>query len=659
MKAEKREGRRPPLLKRSIGARILLAVFLILTTVMILIQAGIRLMVSNYNNNYYSDIGNLISMLASQDMIFYMDDNNKEWDADTKEMFSRLCREYDLYSIWVESISPPYEVGVNKLYIAGVKENEYEEEWDIGKEYPLSDEEKMIFSGAKESAVRSYRSSHGRRLIAYLHGIYDDDGKCVAIIGVNFDRDRITRMVENDIIFLSLMIGVIFVGLMFILGMVFHRSIFKPLFVISERMRDYASGGNLSTEKLQINGEDELSRVAASYNKMTDEISEYVEKVGVLEKEKLMSEAEMNAAAQIQAGMLPPPSFEAPQIRIEAVMRPAKEVAGDFYDYLTLPDGRMFFCIADVSGKGISAAIYMAEAINAIRYNAALYSSPAGIMRAANDDLCARNPEKLFVTAFAAMYDPSNGNLVYCSAGHDTPYIMEPGKITPLNEANCLLLGLFSDEEYTEASVQVRPGGTLFLYTDGLTEAMNPDRKQYGRQRMEAELKSYAKEGTEESLTAKMEASAAAFVSGAEVHDDLTMLAVHFGRTAVFKAVTDENGALRKMLLEEEGLSMREKKKICLAAEEIFVNICSYAYDNNESETVRVSTLLTEDSYTLVFTDNGTPYDPLESIVSVEDYDPDEQIGGLGKLMAASITDRQEYEYRDEMNVLTLIKHLK
>lgn len=131
------------------------------------------------------------------------------------------------------------------------------------------------------------------------------------------------------------------------------------------------------------------------------------------------------------------------------------------------------------------------------------------------------------------------------------------------------------------------------------------------------------------------------------------------GRSLVLPARIDEMTALRKFLLEEEGMTEREKKKICLVAEEIFVNICSYAYNSEAPGEVWIHTLITDDEFCITFADKGLTYNPLADIRDPENYNPDEQIGGLGKMMSFTIMDRQYYEYRNGFNVLTLVKSLR
>lgn len=659
MKSEDKPARRLRLIRKSIGVRILLTISLILLGIMVFMQFFLKNVISFYVQEYYSNSGALFSALLS-DGLKYTETPRDFETTPAVGVFISLCREYNVYSIWMESSEAPYETGTNELYLPVAEELiEAQKTGERQTTFQLGDAEKQIFKGLASNRLYRYTSSHGYDIISYLQGLYDSDGRCIYVVGINFDAGSIHRVIEKDAFRMSIIIILTFTGLIIVLALLLQLSIFRPLQKISNKMRNYASGEKLDDKKLTATGDDELSHMAASYNKMTDEISAYAGKLRELERERLRSEAEISVASQIQTGMLPPGSFRSGPIRIEAVMKPAKVIGGDLYDYITLPDGRIFICIADVSGKGITAALFMAEAINTLRYNAVLYGSPAHTLQAANADLCARNPELLFVTAFAAAYDPAAGTLTYCNAGHNPAYLTGEGTAVPLTGADSLFLGMFPDAEYTECTIPVAPGNTLFLYTDGLPETFNPDRKMFGEGRLLENLNRYASGDAEGSVIEQMLEAAKEFAKGAEAHDDLTILSAHFGRSIILPAETAENRTLREFLLAEEGLSEADKKKICLAAEEIFVNICSYAYNENESGTVKVSALQTEEQFILRFADSGFPYDPLAEQPSPDEYDPDDQIGGLGKLMVFSIMDRCSYEYRNGFNILTLARTIK
>ena len=659
--------KKPSLLRRSAGARIQFFVFVFLAAAMAVIVITSRIFVQKYVEEYYSKTGWLLAELTAEVTDNYREDIREFPKTRAGKYLQKICREYDLHGIFVETSEPPYESVVTQVFILGDRDptpEELEEMWDA--ETVITDAERKIFLGEETSSSATYTSHFGgEKVYAYLHGVYDTDGKCYALVGVNFRVSEVTGAVTRLAGRVTLFLALVFLGLMGLFGFFLHRSVLGPVRRISKKMREFADSDHLNAEKLPVKGEDEIAYLAESYNTMTGEIDSYIREVGnyvkevtALQKERLTVEAEMNVASQIQAGMLPSPAYRNGQIRVEAVMKPAKEVAGDFYDYQILPDGSVFFTIADVSGKGVSAALFMAAAVNTVRYNTALSSSPAEILRAANADLCSRNPEMLFVTAFAAVYDPKTGLLTYSNAGHNPPYILSEKRVEALTEADGLLLGLFPEETYTDAEIRIQPGDVLFLYTDGLPEAVNPDRAMYGNERMEQELYAFSCGDPDGQLTQRMNDSMQKFAAGAEAHDDLTMMAVHFGREIVLPADVSENARLRDFLMDED-IPEADRKKVCLAAEEVFVNIALYAYDNKERGTVRVGTLLTDESLTIRFSDSGMPYNPLEEVQEADDYDPDLQLGGLGKLMTVTVMDRQEYEYRDGNNILTLTRRFE
>ena len=665
-----KKGKKPFLLKRSIGARIIVIMIVVILSVLIVMQLFIRNMVSNYTKDFYTSVGDLISSLVSEELGMYPEAIRYFGNSEEANELRRICTEYNLHALWVETSVSPYEEGRHLVYLADEERltmEELDRMW--AATYPLTEEEKAVFRGETVDSPIHYINEGGAEIVGYVHGLYDAQSRCYAVIGVTVEEDRIIGDIESETMRLGWILSLIFIALIIITGLILHSQVFKPLSYISGRMEEFIDGDRMNTGLLPVKGEDELCRVAESYNTMTAEIRKYVGRVRELEKEQFTAEAEINVAAQIQTGMLPPAVYRNGSIYIGAVMKPARDVAGDFYDYCTLPDGRILLTIGDVSGKGVSAALFMTESINAIRYNALLHSTPSEIMRAANNDLCARNPEMLFVTAYAAIFDPVNLMLTYCNAGHNPAYIIRDGSVDTLTGADCLFLGMFPDEEYTDASIRIQPGYTFFLYTDGLTETIGPGRTLFGQERVEQVLADYTEGNQKEHLTPRMLAAVKEFAGDCEAHDDLTMLTVHFGREIVLPAVIEKNAELRAFLFEEENIPLSEMKNICLAAEEIFVNICRYAYENIGKETepekkektghVRVDVFRTADRFILRFTDTGIPYDPLQDVIDPTDYDPDRHIGGLGKFMTFNIMDERSYEYKNGCNILTLTRILK
>jgi len=246
-------------------------------------------------------------------------------------------------------------------------------------------------------------------------------------------------------------------------------------------------------------------------------------------------EAELETARKLQAGMVPTlfpaPTAERP-VEIYAIMDPAREVGGDLYDFFFADDGRLVFVIGDVSGKGVPAAMFMAQTKNLLRLitgfllrGDAVAATPAAILRRVNQELCDGNAMMMFVTLFLGMLDARTGELHFSSAGHEEPYLINADGLSPVSGAQGLVLGLNADWEYETASMRLAPGDTLYLYTDGITEAFNPDNEAFARPRLEVALRRDAGEPLDR-LVQETVAAVRDFVGTAAQSDDITCLAI-------------------------------------------------------------------------------------------------------------------------------------
>ena len=237
---------------------------------------------------------------------------------------------------------------------------------------------------------------------------------------------------------------------------------------------------------------------------------------------------ELEFASQIQRSMLPrtPPSVERGQVELEARMEPAKEIGGDFYDYMALPNGRLALVIGDVSGKGMPAALFMTMTRTLLRSAAFNGRSPAESCRRVNDILCQDDHNGMFVTAFYGEYDLDSGTLEFCNAGHNYPYLVRADRIvTQLPAIGGMVLGIRRGLEFESGSVMINPGDALVLYTDGATEAMNPSHELFGEDRLLALLGERASLPLHD-LVESIYDSVATFAAGALQHDDITVLAM-------------------------------------------------------------------------------------------------------------------------------------
>ena len=523
--------------------------------------------------------------------------------------------------------------------------------------WELHPEELAVWRGEKFVGHITANNNFGHEVSTLLR-IEDDFGNRM-IAGVDVAYRDIQEKILLEFAFLAIIISVVLLGIYAAVYLIIRSRVSKPAQRISKSMTDFINDGERSGEKLKIDSSDEFGMIAAAFNSMTDDIDNYLDSIHTLSREQERQHTELDIAGRIQKGFLPKEHLFTDRYEIHAMMAPAKNVGGDLYDYLPLDDHRVLAVIADVSGKGITAAMFMSVTLMLIRQYAKMGLSPAEILRRTNDTLSENNAELLFASTFLGIYDSAEQSFTYANAGHNLPYVI--GKtLRILDGAKSMALGLFDDSQYTQETIPLCIGETLFLYTDGVSEATNPARAFYGMERLEATLRDFAASHGEDPVSAVYN-SVCTFSAGSEPHDDITMLALTAGNTRELLLDVDvhEMAKIKEAVLAlplERALLLN----LCLAAEECFVNICSYAFPDGVPAGEKVHfTLSLSDRVTLRFSDDGLPYDPTEQIDTPEDYDPDIQLGGLGKFLTVSVVDDVQYEYRDQKNILTLTKYFK
>ena len=388
-----------------------------------------------------------------------------------------------------------------------------------------------------------------------------------------------------------------------------------------------------------------------------------------LEREHI--DSELNIARKIQMDMLPKGEENALRDDCDVVglLDPARMVGGDLYDHF-IRDEKLYFCIGDVSGKGVPAALVMAVAHTLFRSISAHESNPARIMQALNETSCQRNEQNMFVTMFIGVLDLPTGRLRYCNAGHDKPFVIgEETKQLPAKPH--LPLGVMDNMVYTTQETVLLSGESLFLYTDGLTEAMNESHEQFGLKRVEKGLQDCIgnKPNVAEKIIRTMTNRVNGFVDGAEQSDDLTMLAIHYTpqeKPIVFcetlklnnkvSEITKLNAFVKSAtatLNMESGLA----NKIKLAVEEAVTNIIDYAYQNGTEGNISVTIEADESRIRFILTDSGAEFDPTgvskaDTTLTVEER----PIGGLGVFLVRNLMDSINYERVDGKNMLRMEK---
>ena len=495
----------------------------------------------------------------------------------------------------------------------------------------------------------------------------------VVSIKENIDRnteqvtESVTRgirtMVENCLVLFT----VILLAITYFIGKASEK-ISKPIKTLEKDVKEI-SGGNFDQRTL-VNTNDEIGSLARAINFMTQSLQQYMGdlKEATAKEERVASE--LSLAADIQTSILPT-NFRTftdhREFELHAIMDPAKEVGGDFYDFFMVDDIHLAVVIADVSGKGVPAALFMVIGKTLIKDNTQAGVPLGEVFTKVNHLLCEANREGFFITAFEGILNLETGELEYANAGHEPPFICRKGGQFEVQKlpAGFVLAGM-DGMTYKEGFLQLNPGDRIFLYTDGANEAINSDEKMFDMERLGEALNSNRDMAPEELLVA-VKREIDTFVGEADQFDDITMLCLDF--VEMKKRSVNELRISAKLenlgqvlnyiesILVEGGVSKKVSMEVLIAAEEVFVNIATYAYGEQTGEAVIQVDVTKGGKIMLTFIDNGIPYNPLEK------PDPDttlaienREIGGLGIFMVKESMDKVTYRYEDGQNQLIVEK---
>ena len=363
--------------------------------------------------------------------------------------------------------------------------------------------------------------------------IKDAGGKTTAILCVQRQMDNLVHVrnryiVRTLVVMISLMILVIIGQSIYL-----HRVFLRPVTKITEEASRFSHENDLPEKKLSdaVRNNDEIGVLASSIDHMEKRIVKYVDDLTKVTAEKERISTELSLAKKIQASMLPdifPPFPERTEFDIYASMDPAKEVGGDFYDFFLVDDDHLCLVMADVSGKGVPAALFMMASKIILANYAKMGKSPSEILTAANSTICSSNREHMFVTVWLGILELSTGKLTAANAGHEYPVLMQPdGRFDIYKDKHGFVIGGMAGLKYKEYSVEMKPGSKLFLYTDGVPEATDSENQLFGTERMVAALNEKS-DGSPREILKTVRNSVDAFVKDAEQFDDLTMLCLEF-----------------------------------------------------------------------------------------------------------------------------------
>lgn len=480
-------------------------------------------------------------------------------------------------------------------------------------------------------------------------------------------RENQNRAIQRMILYFGTLFAA-FACFISLFGALFSRWITNPIRTLTKEVEKF-DGGSLDY-RIHLKTGDEVEELGKAFNGMAAQIQKYIRNLSSVTAERERINTELQLASRLQADMLPDASgafAKQKEFAIDAAMTPAKGVGGDFYDFFLLDRDHLALVMADVSGKGIPAALFMVVARTFIRSNITAGIPLAQAVAEINENLCENNKNDMFVTAWLGVLTISTGMLEFVNAGHCRPLLVhENGTCEYEDSRGGFVLAGIEGSVYRQSSRKLLPGDTVFLYTDGVTEATSVQGELYGEERLENAVSGQTNL-TPKLLISQIWDNVDQFQKGAEQFDDITMLAItYYGRDSKKKSgkpelvYLPEYAEFLEETLREWQVSGKTIVEFQIALDEIFSNICRYSGAKEVELEIWVGDAKEnpdKKEVTLLFRDDGVPYDPLKrEQPDMKQPLSERKEGGLGIYLVRQQMDRMEYKYEDGKNCLTICK---
>lgn len=451
------------------------------------------------------------NMGANDVFLFVLDTNELTSYSGTKENWNPICYIFDSYTVPeysytlgdIGSFNPDYIEELNTIAVTGNRSDNY------------------FFSDG----------DYGYNTAA-IEPVLDENGRTFAMAAVEIPMVTLQTALRQYLIYAVLVTVGIIVLFMLIYMIYLYCFVVRPINQIAQGTEAFVKNNNHMPEQLlRIKTHDEIQTLAESFIKMEKDIVEYTENLTAITAEKERVNTELSVATRIQANMLPSifPAFpERKEIDIYATMNPAKEVGGDFYDFFMVDERHLAIVMADVSGKGVPAALFMVIGKTLIKDHTQSGKDLGEVFTEVNELLCESNSEGLFITAFEGVLDLASGEFRFVNAGHEIPYICKKGcKFEPYKIRAGFVLAGMEGMRYKCGEMRLDVGDKIFQYTDGVTEATNANNELYGMERLTDILgENSALSPTE--LLPKVKEDIDRFVGEAPQFDDITMLCLEY-----------------------------------------------------------------------------------------------------------------------------------
>jgi len=495
---------------------------------------------------------------------------------------------------------------------------------------------------------------------------------------VGIDMETVHRDIVSMRWKLILLMGILLIVTALVVILV-TSLMMRPLRFLHSGVEQVAKG-NL-TYRQEIITNDEIGDLSRAFNKMVGDLREHVEQLKQTTAAKEKMESELKIAHNIQMGIVPKifPAFpDMAEFDIYARLEPARQVGGDLYDFFFIDPDHLCFVIGDVSDKGVPASLFMAVTTTLIKSVARELRSPERILERINKEISHDNESCMFVTIFCGIINIRTGRVQYSNAGHNLPIVIRHGQEQEadfLKSSAGIAVGIKEDFIFTKDSIVLSPNDTIFMYTDGVTEAVNSEMELFSEDRLKDKISAYRQESSKTLVDNTLQ-EVETFAQGTAQADDITIMALRFlgsegeaiklQKKAKTIILDNDLSELRRLgeVLKEFGKKNQLPEKLIfnvnLALEELITNTVSYGYEDNIGHQIIVELKLKEDELTLKVEDDARPFNPLDVpepdvSKSLEERKP----GQLGIFFVRKLMDKLEYKREQDKNILIMETKLK
>ena len=621
---------------------------------------------------------NLSVYLENKDSILANEDTElvREY-YQSMERLDILCNKQNVTVIYVIQVAEDYDT-YTCIFNCPNKNSGYTP-WEIGKVVTTS----STAGSYRDVYVDIYEHDHTHGTvmrttnlngaaphITSLLALKNSDGTIAGIMCVQRPMSELSAGRRSYMVIVAVFTVILAVLYIIVSTLFMKKQFVNPIKKIKDEAARFAKDNSAPDKPVlnNISRINEISSLALALDEMETETLKYIDNLSVAIAEKQRMGAELNIARLIQEGSLSSifPAFpDRKEFDLYASMDPAKEVGGDFYDFFLIDDDNLALVMADVSGKGVPAALFMMVTKILINDRAIMGGTPAEILEFVNEHLCEHNKADMFVTVWLGILEISSGKFTFSNAGHEDPAIMQNGKEFKLEKRkHGFIMGAMKGVKYTDSEITLGKGDKVFLYTDGVPEATDKNVCLFTVDGMVNALNE-VKDESPEMIINGVRRKIDEFVGDAPQFDDITMLCLEYrGKAERSITVVAQDDNLEKATqfiincVKDAHVSEKFLHQVELCIEEIFVNVAHYAYAPDKGN-VEICAEIKDGVLIIKFIDQGKPYDPLKKPDPDTTLSADErEIGGLGIFLTKKLTDKVEYRYENGKNILTLEKKL-